>query len=187
MSFFIPGRTTCAICGQPIDERSAAAQLPFVAPDDVPDLAPLGRGFVHRGCWQKWGERERFVAAASALLARAEIDASTLAPSVEGRNLVSFRVSALGAFRLQDLEALVVVDIPASDACPLASWLESCARQSAAADLPVGTESWHVGIREDGVELVRSVDGEVFEIVTLPRERLAEWAGVVARMCRDAP
>ncbi|KAB2911794.1 MAG: hypothetical protein F9K40_00070 [Kofleriaceae bacterium] len=102
-----------------------------------------------------------------------------------GRNLACCWIPALSALRLHDLESLVVFDIPQVDAHRVATWLDGCARHPVIDDHVVGAETWHARPLEDHLELVRSMGGEAFEVVALPRDRLAVWAASIRRLLDD--
>jgi hypothetical protein len=184
VSFFLPGRTTCAICHRPIEERSHAARLPFVDPADAGELATGSSSYVHRACWEVWPERDRYVDAAASLLARAHDDANPQSPNVEDNDLVWFRVPAAKAFRLQDLERLVTVDIPAARADDVARWLSDAARGAPADAMTIGDDTWALRPAGNGLELVHTQDGETIEVVEVSRERLGDWADVLTRPLR---
>lgn len=105
MSFFLPNRLHCFICGDLIGERLDAARLFFAHPDEVGDVARHGRAWVHRRCWNDWPKREAWARSAARLLTRQE-----------GVETVShgFVVCRLGVrdILLQDTWQAIEVNIP---------------------------------------------------------------------------
>lgn len=183
MSFFIPGRTTCSICGLCIENRWQAARLPITDPGEVPDLASLARGYVHRSCWQTWAHRSRFATSAMALVSRSRDATDPLMPVVEGDWLIRTDIPATKASRLEDLEALVTLDVAWADACRVANWLNDAAKTPSSDEMTVGSETWQLRPDGDLVELVRSQDGEPVDVVALQPDKVVAWARAVQKVC----
>jgi len=183
MSFFIPGRTTGAICERSIEHRWQAARLPFADPEQVAELAALARRFVHRDCWQRWEARGRYSAAAMSLILRRRDEHAGPIPLASGPGIVWFDVPALRGFRVEDLNELITLEIPRADSCGFARWLEDAAADNAVGEVIVGADAWRLERAGLGVELTRSQAGERIEVVTMNQDRLDVWATVVRSLC----
>lgn len=187
MSFFIPGRTACAICERGLEHRWQAARLPDADPQEAPGLVVLARRYVHRSCWDAWSEREPYSAAAMALVARSRESDTAVTPVVEGQGMVWSDVVATRSFRVEDLSALVTFDVPWGDTCRFARWLDRIGATAAADEITVGGQTWRTRRQDEHVEVVRSQANDVIEVVHLRRGRLHVWATLVQRLCERGP
>lgn len=112
MPFFIPGRSKCAICHQPIKHRFDAAELPYIDPNVSKSLSQLARNFVHLQCWKEWEDAKLFSTLAFDLVSKGSCDDSPLKIEFESDELILFWVVALNSYRLQDFKLLVTVEMP---------------------------------------------------------------------------
>lgn len=180
MSFFIPGRTTCAICTRGIEHRSQAARLPVVDPAQAPHLAPHARRYVHRDCWETWSEQDAYRTAAVAVLARPAGQDAVMMPTIGGPGLVWFEVPSLRGFRIEDLDLLTTFVLSRSDTCRVANWLRRVMAGAMSEVLTVGAETWKIGAPD---QLVRSQDGQPIEVVRLPSGALPRWETLFQKLC----
>lgn len=186
MTFFIPDRTLCSICEQPLAHRWHAAQLPYADPAVVGELARMGRRYVHRACWNAWRDRDAYATSALALRSR---DPGTVADAaVVDRDATLFwhEVPALGTFRLEDLHVLFTLEIPTGDACRLAGSLREAASAVGVSELAAGGELWRLRREGSRIEVARSCNGELLELADVPFERYLRWVEAVRAMCDRA-
>jgi len=182
MSFFIPGRTTCAICECAIEHRWQAAQLPFADPAEIGDLATLARRYVHRSCWDGWSARERYSQSAMSLIARSQAQLGEGSGVDQAQRIAWRDVPALKSFRVEDLMVLVTFDIAWADACRVADWLRDAVSLPTVESLGLPVETWQ--LRRDGgrIELVRLQADEPIEVIEVSPDRLMRWASVVGQL-----
>lgn len=176
MSFFIPGTTRCALCGEPIAQRVDAAQLPTVSPAALPELAKLSRAFAHRRCWEPWPQRTAYSRAARELLLRAPAQ-ETERRRFERDGLFLFEIPAVKGFRILDTWAPLTAEVPGSDAAGLASAMLDVLPRRAALEQKVGSGTWALAPTGDvGWQLTLSHEGEPFERLSLPEGRQVFWS-----------
>src|SRR5438309_2361359 len=126
MSFFIAGRTKCGICQLPVAHRDDAGRLAWVSPADLPELAPMVRGFVHRTCWAGWPQAERFSLAAVRLITEGDQPDSGPIRVGGGDRFAILRVPGASDLRIQDFALLLDVDIPDRDRSAFADFIRRC-------------------------------------------------------------
>lgn len=186
MSFFIPGRTRCALCDEPIAQRADAAQLPFVSPSVLPEWAKLSRAFVLRRCWEHWPHRDTYAWAARELVLSAP-EQPAQRRRFEHEGLFLFEVPAVKGFRILDTWAPLTVDVPGQDAARLASAvLDAFAHRTALAQ-DVGPTRWTLDpTGSDGWVLTLSQEGEPFECLELPAARQVLWTELMTELLRSS-
>lgn len=179
MTFFIPERTTCRICGRLIVNRIDAAQLEWVHPDDAGDLAQLSRSFVHRDCWQPWEYRDTFTAAARALRLAADDDA----PLVEYDGVFVYERGT--GLSIEDVVAPITLSISASEKPLVLEWLVTILSEGpAAADSRANrllmeehslSASWH----GEELDITLAYEGKDTQQFTLSAARRDAWWNVL--------
>ena len=175
MGFFIADQTTCPLCEKVIQERSHAAQLPYVHPSV--DLPPAfrTRPFVHRTCWASWPARESFIAAAEQLVrASSDQDDDRVVQSVRDGLVIERWHQEL--LRVRDVELLVTIDVPTNKLTEFSHWINTCDQAPDASIFEVGTLKWSIAAEDGSAELVLTdADGEQIERLTFPAARRAQW------------
>lgn len=179
MSFFIPEHTTCRICGRAIARRIDAVRLDWVHPDDEPELAQYGRGYVHGDCWRQWEHREAFTAAARALRLRATEDRPLF---VQDGVFLYQRGSALS---IEDVAPPIEIFISEPEKPLVPAWLIDVitagpqAEDAPPEQLVMGNHSLSASWSGDDLEITLAYDGEPTERFTLSAERRVAWLAVL--------
>ncbi len=184
MSFFIPGRTRCAICGEPLVHRVDAAQLSTISPAVLPEWAKLSRAFVHRLCWEHWPHRDAYACAARNMLLQAPVQ-ETERRLFERDGLFLIELPSVRIFRILDTWAPLTADVPAGDAAGLPSAVLAALSNHTALELTVGSATWTlIPTGEGDWELTLSHEREPFERVRSLGGRQALWLELMRKLQR---
>jgi hypothetical protein len=162
VSFFLPNRLSCFICGSVIGERIEAARLFYAHPDDVGEVARYGRSWVHRGCWINWDLRSTWAQSAARLLATDE-------GSVRDEAIVcrSGEVTVLLQDTWLPLEVSIRVDL-------IEEFREANERGGL---VKFGTFEWSFVPLVENIQVRASSEGEVFEEFELS---LGRWSSILS-------
>jgi hypothetical protein len=184
MSFFVPGRTRCAISGEVLHRRSEAARLwPRVA-EQLDRLAAPGSEWVARSVWTEWPGREAWVR---------ETESLVLATYADGPHGVQVARDGIVVARgpagwaLRDLRALVAITLADAEVAGFVLALDvALGGGRGRAELASG--QGRVTVRCDPGE-VRFLDGDddVVEIVPVSAGRLAAWRAAVRPTAGPGP
>jgi hypothetical protein len=188
MPFFIPGRTTCAICNQVINNRFDAAQLPYIHPTTSSSLSQLSRRFVHRSCWKEWKHAQLFSTGAFNLIKEGASQDSALKIEFDCDGLIVFWVMAMNSYRLQDFNLLVTLNIPLQEAFRMGNHFVSALSQK---DFPslflIEPYIWKARrIDSDNVELTVSEEGQIVDKFVVPLDRRRCWVDALNEIIRKA-
>jgi hypothetical protein len=183
MSLFIPGRTSCGICGKPIPQRMEAALLPLINPSQHPQLAPLAWRFAHRSCWESHPKRDVYAQAARELILKGNPQQVTPL-QFERDGLFLLSVPAARAVRIKDTWGPLEADIPAQEAAGLADAIISALTQQVAAEHSIGNGAWKLAPSKAGMVLMLVSQGEPFERMEIPRERQEVWKELAGKLRR---
>jgi hypothetical protein len=175
MTFFFSGRTRCAICGQPIEQRAEATELPYVDPRLAPELAAIAGRFAHRRCWSEWPEAGGFAQQAYELARAGSAGDATVETVFAGEGLLVLLVRATQAWLWQDFVLAVRLEIPVARIADVARALETGAETV----LQVGPLDWHVRAQAQGAGVELRRDGEPLERFVVPASRLRLWRSVL--------
>jgi hypothetical protein len=189
MSFFIPGRTTCAICDEPIALRWQASQLPYVAPTMPDAVARLTQRFAHRACWAEWEYGPSVRAAAYDLIRRGAGSDAPLKVIFLEQFLIVFWIPVLRSYRLDDLDLLVTLDIPSSESSGLTDFLlTSFAQPAFAGEYQAGAYMWRTQWQGATVQVTVLEDQQVVDTWLVPANRHRYWlAGLQAMLIMSEP
>lgn len=180
MTFFIPERITCRICGRTIARRIDAVQLDWVHPDDMGELAQFGRSFVHHDCWRAWEHRDTFTAAARALRLRAVEEE----PLFEQHGVFLYKRG--DGLSIEDVVPPISLPISSTE-IPLApEWLMRVISggpqgENEPETLVMGNHSLSASWHDDELEITLAYDGEANQRFSLSAERQVAWLAVLQR------
>ena len=176
MPFFIPNRTKCAICHQPIENRFEAAELPYIDPAASSSLSQLARNFVHRHCWNEWENAKFYAHSAFHLAKTAENQNTAFKIEFEGDELIVFWIAALNNYQLKDFNLLATVELPLESSPAILNFLISVLSQ------PDITEEyqfedyiWKARWVDANIELTLFEDMETIDKILLPKYRHSIW------------
>lgn len=181
MTFFVPGSTTCALCGKSIQQRVEAAQLPLADPASHPTFAALVWRFVHRRCWESYPQRDVYARAARELILRA--NPKEITPiHLERDGLFLFEVPAAQAFRVKDTWGPFEADVPVQKAVGLAKGVLAAFVQQVRSTHVLGSTTWQLEPGTDSVVLTLSSQEGPFERLEIPLTRQSAWSDLMRKM-----
>jgi len=175
MSFFLPGKSRCFLCGNAIATRAEAGRVPYAAPDDVGDDAKYGRSFVHRRCWDSWPNRARWAQSAARLLRRA----SDRIVSDEETTFV-LEGARTGSAMLVDTGLLIEAEMSTAEMGVLRDTLLG----GEGGELAVGAYRWQVTTTADAMTIESWQDGELVERWSLTEADRQRWTRVLSAAVR---
>ncbi len=181
MNFFIPGSTTCALCGKSIQQRVEAAQLPLVDPASNPTFAPLVWRFVHRRCWESYPQRDVYANAAKELILRANPQEITPL-HFEHDGLFLLGVPAARAFRVKDTWGPFEADVPAQKAAGLAKGVLAAFAQQVKSEHALGSATWQLEPGKGGVVLTLLSQEGPFERMEIPLTKQSAWNNLMRKL-----
>ena len=186
MPFFIPNRTKCAICHQPIEHRFEAAELPYIDPAVSSSLSQLARTFVHRQCWKEWEYAKLYSQSAFDLAKRGNQENSALKIEFEGDELILFWIAALNSYQLQDYHLLVTVEMPLAERSAIVNFLIAAFSHPGFTE-ELQTDSYLFKARwvDSGIEFTLFEDMEIVDRFIVPPERHSCWLAAMKAIIRN--
>nr|WP_128798597.1 hypothetical protein [Corallococcus coralloides] len=181
MPFFIPGSTTCVLCGKPIQQRVEATQLPLLDVASAPAFAPLVRRFVHRHCWEGYPQRDGYAHAARELILQANPEEITPL-YFERDGLFLLGVPAARAFRVKDTWGPFEADVPAPKAARLAKGVLAAFEQQMTSEHALGSATWRLAPSKRGVVLTLSSEEEAFDQMEIPLTKQPAWSDLMRKL-----
>ena len=176
MPFFIPNRTKCAICHQPIENRFEAAELPYIDPAASSSFSHLARNFFHRQCWNTWENAKFYARAAFDLAKRAENQNTAFKIEFEADELIVFWVTALNSYQLKDFNLLATVELPLASSPGILNFLISVlSQQGITEEYQFEDYIWKARWVDANIELTLFEDMEIIDKFLLPKDRHRIW------------
>jgi hypothetical protein len=168
MSFFLPGRSLCALCEAVIGALVDAARIPYVDPASAPSLTFPGNPHVHRPCWDAWTSVDAFAAASEAVYARPGNPATPLVARLD--HTLLFEVPMVAGLRIVDVRVPVQLDLRRDGAADLRTAL-----LAGVGRVGLGAYDTEVEPADGGVRVTLRQAGEPVEAFTLSAARRGAW------------